>query len=838
MLRVVQGADAGNPFPVLSERTLELLPAAAYVCAVDGSILHYNRRAVELWGRAPRAGLGEEYFCCWHRRFWPDGRLMAASETPVADVLRTGNPVKDREVWVERPSGVRLWISVCCDPIHNDAGEVTGAITLLQDITARRQAELELSQQYDQLDDFFENGAIGLHVVGADGRIVRANRAELTLLGYTIEEYVGRHIAEFHVDHEAINDILHRLARGETLNRYDARLRAKDGSIKHVQITSSGRFRAGQFSHTRCFTVDVTEQHLAEEAARDGRQRLSVTYQAVPAGLAEVDGQGRFIRVNDALTLITGFPQDELLNRSFLEITHPEDRAADAEWYRRLVDGDIERYSLEKRFIRRDGASIFVEVVGSAVRDDDGRFRYGVRVVQDITERRHAQLMLEESERRTREILDALPAAVYTTDAAGHITYFNQAAIDFAGRLPELGDKWCVTWRLFSPDGTPLPHDQCPMAITLKEGRPVRGVEAVAERPDGTRVPFIPYPTPLRDSSGKLTGAINVLVDISENKRSSELAQRLAAIVNTSQDAIISKDLSGIVQTWNDGARRLFGYEADEVIGQPITILIPPERQEEEARILDRIGRGERIEPFETVRRRKDGSLVDISLSVSPLHNIAGRVIGASKIARDVTERRKAHERQRLLINELNHRVKNTLAVVQSLARQSVRSETENPGYKQFEARLLTLSVAHNILTEEQWESADLAAIAARVVAPHCADPARVHISGPSLRVPPATALALAMAFHELCTNALKYGALSNETGQVRLEWAVAEDEAPRRLRIRWQEAGGPPVAPPARKGFGTRLLLRGLARELEADVRHDFQDAGVVCTIDSPLPV
>src|SRR3954453_11629877 len=160
-----------------------------------------------------------------------------------------------------------------------------------------------------------------------------------------------------------------------------------------------------------------------------------------------------------------------------------------------------------------------------------------------------------------RAILEALPAAIYTTDAEGRITSFNDEAVRFSGRVPQLGsDSWCVTWKLYWPDGKPLPHDQCPMAIALREGRPVRGVSAIAERPDGTRVHFMPYPTPIRDANGKVIGAINMLVDISEQKRAEEARARLAAIGPSSADAIFSTSLDGVIQTWNSGAERLFGY--------------------------------------------------------------------------------------------------------------------------------------------------------------------------------------------------------------------------------------------------------------------------------------
>ncbi|MGH9677884.1 MAG: PAS domain S-box protein, partial [Candidatus Acidiferrum sp.] len=216
---------------------------------------------------------------------------------------------------------------------------------------------------------------------------------------------------------------------------------------------------------------------------------------------------------------------------------------------------------------------------------------------------------LRDSELQFRELLEALPAAVYTTDAEGRITFFNEAAADLWGCRPARGkDEWCGSRRLYWPDGTPMRQDDCPMAVALKEGRPIHGVEAAAERPDGTRVPFLAYATPLRDRSGALTGAMNMLVDITERKRAGPATRRLAAIVESSEDAIVSADLDGIIKTWNLGAERLFGYMAEEVTGKPLTFNVPADRHDEESDILSRIRRGECIDPYETVRQRKDGS--------------------------------------------------------------------------------------------------------------------------------------------------------------------------------------------------------------------------------------
>jgi PAS domain S-box-containing protein len=321
---------------------------------------------------------------------------------------------------------------------------------------------------------------------------------------------------------------------------------------------------------------------------------------------------------------------------------------------------------------------------------------------------------LHEDDRRFRELLDALPAAIYTTDAAGRLTFYNEAAAELWGHRPELGrSEWCGSWRLRWPDGSPMRHDECPMAVTLREGRPMT-CEAIAERPDGTRIPFAAYPKPLRDRSGRLIGAVNTLVDITH---------------------------------------------------------------------------------------------------------------------------RKAHEeRQRRLINELNHRVKNTLATVQSIAAQSFRDVPDDQ-LQWFHGRLVALANAHDVLTRENWEGATIRELLATVIAPLAAPGSRrFAVSGPELHLSPRLVLSYSMALHELCTNAAKYGALSNETGQVRIDWSLTGADGIARLRLRWEETGGPRVEPPRRTGFGSRLIARGIAHELSAEVRLVFPATGVVCEIDAPL--
>lgn len=431
-------------------------------------------------------------------------------------------------------------------------------------------------------------------------------------------------------------------------------------------------------------------------------------------------------------------------------------------------------------------------------------------------------------------LIQALPAAIYTTDADGRITFFNDAAAELWGCRPEIGkSEFCGSWKLYWPDGRPLPHGDCPMAIALRETRDVRGMEAVAERPDGTLVHFVPYPTPLYNDSGILIGAVNMLIDISDRKRADADAQRLVAIVESTDDAIVSKDLDGIIKSWNGGAQRLFGYEAEEVIGKPITILIPPDRLDEEPDIIERIRRGERVNHYDTVRRRKDGSLIHISLTVSPIKNADGKIIGASKIARDITEHKRAQEQQKLLVNEMQHRIKNSLATIQAIATQTLNQHASERDA--FIARLHALASAHDLLTSETWRAASLRAIVTKALEPfqerlH----ERISISGPAdMWLDSTKSVVVAMALHELATNAAKYGALSNGGGHVSVVWE--RQLQTNRLKLIWQESGGPEVSPPKQTGFGTHLIERAFGGQL-GDSELVFDPQGICCTLEIAL--
>ena len=358
----------------------------------------------------------------------------------------------------------------------------------------------------------------------------------------------------------------------------------------------------------------------------------------------------------------------------------------------------------------------FDRVVSSLVEWPETR-RNGHRQANRFVRRRRDGHAQQESERRFRRLLDALPAAVYTTDVAGRITYFNEAAAALWGHRPVLGTaEWCGSWKLYWPDGTPLPHDQCPMAKALRENRPIRGMEAVAQRPDGTLVPFIPYPTPLHDGTGRTIGAVNMLVDI--------------------------------------------------------------------------------------------------------------------------TERKRAEEQQALLVRELHHRVRNTLATVQAIMSSTAHACASIDEFKQaFMGRIACLSKTHALLTDDRDQAVSFRdLLASELDAFDDGSARRIRLAGPQIELPSRLAVPLGMAIHELTTNAAKYGALSELGGAVEVRWSRIVAADGEKLDCEWREQNGPAVQAPKRRGFGSRLLHHVLEAQTRAEVTVDYRPDGLRCRLVVPL--
>jgi PAS domain S-box-containing protein len=373
--------------------------------------------------------------------------------------------------------------------------------------------------------------------------------------------------------------------------------------------------------------------------------------------------------------------------------------------------------------------------------------------------------------------------------------------------------------------------DSAEILAEVVRGNAIEHFQTERRHKDGSLLHVYLSVSPRHSLQGDIIGAAMTIREIAKQPPDETQHGLLAAIVSSSDDAIISKDLNGIITSWNHSAEKLLGYSADEAIGHPITLIAVPGREEDMLRILQRIKRGERVEHYETQRRHKDGSIIDISLTVSPIYSEDGKIIGASKIARDIRERRRADERLRLLTSELDHRAKNVLAVVQAMLRLT-RADTLSSFITAVEGRIRALARVHSQVAENRWDGAELLALANSALETFGDGEGRLVISGPTLWVSPAAAQVLGVLLHELATNAAKHGSLSVSDGSVEVLWSI---QANGDLHLAWVERNGPKISTPKRRSFGSQVIERNIPDQLGGKADIKWLPAGLRCEFVIP---
>ena len=449
-------------------------------------------------------------------------------------------------------------------------------------------------------------------------------------------------------------------------------------------------------------------------------------------------------------------------------------------------------------------------------------------------------------------ILDLLPIATFICDSRGTILQYNQHAARIWGRAPQPGEtheQFTESCRYFEVDGSSLPRSM--LAEVLADGRPLRDKELMVERHDGSRVLVSLNIDPLRTAKGELVGAVNCFLDITERKRvedalvetrrgAREQEQRLAATYEHAAIGISEIAPDGRFLRVNEAICSITNYSREHLLSRKLFTHSHPDDTD-----MDREGFRRQVDgelDFYSVEKRfirQDGQVIWMSVSSSPVRSADGHLLYLVRVVQDVTERKAAEQRQRLLMDELNHRVKNTLAIVQSLASQTARGAPTTAAFRErFEGRLMALSKAHDQLTMHHWENANLRDLLSGSLAPYTGTSLeRVLLQGENVVLRPRAALTLAMAFHELTTNAAKYGALSAPGGRIEILWRVVREKDVRALlRIDWLEHGGPAVVEPQQRGFGSKLIEGSIAAELGGSARLTFEPIGLRCEIVIPL--
>jgi PAS domain S-box-containing protein len=535
--------------------------------------------------------------------------------------------------------------------------------------------------------------------------------------------------------------------------------------------------------------------------------------------LAECDPRGRALRLNPAWERILGHRREALLSRPLTDVVHPDDADAMTDAYARLAQG-APVVDHEVRFRRADGSwrTVSWSWTCSAL---NGR---GFGIGRDVTEQRAAEIALRQSEERLRIAQEA--------GGVGTFEWFPDTGEVF------VSEQYCRLWgidprpmvttdellRYLHPDDYPLTG---PAKIASPDTA-LHYAEYRAMRPDTGEIRWLARRGEmLRTADGSAPRMVGVLYDVTERRLAE---QRLTRVLESVTDGFYGIDSQWRFTLFNRAAEQFFGMRREDVLGRSIWELFP-EALGSELENNFRRTMGERIAvTFDAPSHARPDRIVEMRIAPKEDGGLAAAFS-------DVTDRKDAERHRELLLHELDHRVKNMLAIVQAMARQSFREGSISDARRAFEERLTALAEAHAILTRRSWEAVDLGDLLASALAPFGnADEQRVTADGVALRLPARTAIAFALAVHELATNAAKYGALSNETGRIAVEWRIDEIDGNSRIRFSWRERGGPPVAPPMTRGFGSRMIERGLAAELRGSVRLDFAPDGLVCEIDAPL--
>ncbi|MEO6568721.1 MAG: PAS domain S-box protein, partial [Opitutaceae bacterium] len=502
---------------------------------------------------------------------------------------------------------------------------------------------------------------------------------------------------------------------------------------------------------------------------------------------------------------------------------------------------------LECRLRARDGLYRWFLIQAVCQRDESGAVEWWVGTCTDIDALKLAGAALSESEERFRTMANSISQLAWIAQPDGFITWYNERWYDYTGTTPEQMEGW--GWQsVHDPEALPRVLVQWRESIATAEPFnmtfPLRGADGVFRL-------FLTRGMPLKDQQGRVLGWFGTNTDVDELKRAEEAAARLAAIVEFSRDAIIGQNLEGKVTSWNGGAERMFGYSASEMLGQPITRIIPGENQEDEAKILNRINCGEYLESYEARRLCKDGKLIDVSVTISPIKDTAGHVVGASKVARDITERKRAEqmkislEEKEVLLREIHHRVKNNLQVITSLIQlQSgyLRDPRDAEIFKECQERIHAMGLIHdrlyrsgNLATIDFSEHLrELIALITRSQS-GTVDRIRLNVESEPLEVDLDTAIPLGLIPAELITNAYKHAFRDRPGGLISVRLVR---NAPSRVTLSVEDDGvGLPAGLDLEKvrSLGLRLA-RTLARQLRAELSLASSNTGSKIQVIFPL--
>jgi PAS domain S-box-containing protein len=531
----------------------------------------------------------------------------------------------------------------------------------------------------------------------------------------------------------------------------------------------------------------------------------------------------------------TGVPAGSTDGEEWNGVFHPDDQErAWKVWRHSLETG--EPYHIEYRLRHRSGEYRWVIGRAQCARDEDGNITRWFGTCTDIHDLKSAEEQIRRNHDTFYNLIQNNPFGIYLVDSDFRLAQASQGSQKvFAGIDPLIGRDFAEILRLVWSE--PFASEAIErFRHTLATGEPYASPRTVQVRGDQHTVEAYDWRIERIELPNGKHGVVCYFYDLSERLAFEQQLQaseeRYRRIFEQTSDLILTTDLDRIITDCNPSAAKAVGVAREEVIGRRTSEFISAEDYDRGTEAMR-----QKLESGGTTRydvrvRSSSGEWLFWEINSGLTYGEDGKPVGLHVVGRDISDRKRFERQQQILVGELNHRVKNTLAIVQSLAHQTFAKEASGGAIASFESRLQALAAAHNLLTAKNWEAASMAEVVSEALAPFAAE-GRCVADGPTLMLPPSTAVAVALATHELATNAAKYGALSNDTGRISVRWTTDHDK----MSFVWREEGGPAVAPSARSGFGTKLIKRTLAAELKGKAELDFEPSGLVCRVEAPLP-
>ena len=825
----------------LSREAIEALPAAIYRTDAEGRLTFYNEAAAELWGCRPE--LGESKFCGSWKLYWPDGTPLPHDECPMALALRERRPIRGMEAVAERPDGTRVPFVPYPTPLFDESGRLTGAVNMLVDISERKRAEADLAERKAQLAVFVEHAPAGIAMFDREMLFLAVSRR--FVVDHRLPQdaqLIGRSVYEiFPRTPQRWRDIHARVLAGEELSQEEDQF-THHGRTDWVRWSMVPWRRAdGNIGGALLFAELRTEQVEARRALADSEARFRATFENAAVGVALVGSDGSILRANNCLAQMLGYSVEELKTRTIKDLTHPDDLATNLSVFNRTLVGEAESYCIEKRYVRKDGGIVWASLSVGSVRKTDGGVDYFVSVVEDITDRKHAEARLAE---RNAQL-----------DLAGKIARIGSFMFDDSTKRLQLSPGCAAIYGL--PEGT--------LEISREDWRArvhpddLPSLDAVARRAftNGEREYILEFRISRHgqvrwiesrvlisyNEAGKPVRRIGAKIDVTERKQAEQaLAERNIQLAMAAKAGLVGTyayDADTEIMQISDGYAAIHGF---------------PEGTTEIARSEclagahpDDIGRVEqfRSDAFRDRRReynveyrviRPGGELRWVETRCFLSFSGGGhphRVVGVSI---DITDRKRVEEQQRTLLAELDHRVKNALATVSAVVSQTGQgSRSVTDFVAALDGRIRSMATAHELLSSHRWHGVSLTELVRRELAPY-ATRNNTEINGPDISLKPEAAQAMAMVLHELATNAAKYGALSTNNGHVSIRWDRHLNGDPRsHLVFEWQEIGGPPVVAIGKSSFGTSTIRGLIPYELGGTVDLVLAPEGVRCHLELP---